>query len=351
MASIRHQAIGTALRALSALRLDRLAAQRLGGSGVILTFHHVRLATDRIFSENRLLEITPAFLETVLRLLRELEYDVLPLDSVPARLAGGADGRRFAAITFDDGYIDTRDYALPILKRYGVPFTVFAVPGFLDRTAPLWWLDLEDIVRARPTLDLTLSTGRVVLPATTQVEKRSAFRQLYWRLRAVPEAEMRETIALLAADSGIDTMARVARLCLDWPSLRDFAREPLVTIGAHSIHHPRLRLLPEDSARMEMSASRARLEQELGKPVRHFAYPVGDPSSAGARDFRLAHEAGFDTAVTTRPGVLFPEHAGALHALPRLSMNGLYQSPDLVRVLLSGLPTALANRFRRVNAD
>ncbi|MCU0820470.1 MAG: polysaccharide deacetylase family protein [Beijerinckiaceae bacterium] len=350
MASLRHQAIGAALRMLAATRLDRLAAQSLGGQGVILTFHHVRLATDREFSENRLLEVTPSFLESVLRLLRELDYDIVPMDAVPARLSSGQ-GRRFAAITFDDGYADTRDYALPILKRFEAPFTVYVVPGFADRLAPLWWLDLEDIVRARPNIDLTLSTGRVVLPARTPLEKRSAFRQLYWRMRALPEAEMRETIALMAADSRVDTMGRVARLCLDWAALRDFSRESLVTIGAHSLNHPRLRLLPEEAARHEMAASKARLEAEFGKPVKHFAYPVGDPTSAGARDFRLAGEVGFETAVTTRPGVLFPEHASALHALPRLSMNGLYQSTDLVRALLSGLPSGLANRFRRVNAD
>lgn len=351
MASLRHQAIGTALRMLGTLRLDRFAAPGLGGRGVILTFHHVRLATDREFSENRLLEVTPSFLENVLRLLRDLDYDLIPLDEVPVRLADEHDARRFAVLTFDDGYADTRDYALPILKRYDAPFTMFVVPGFADRSAPLWWLDLEDVVRARPGIDLALSSGRVVLPARSPVEKRSAFRQLYWRMRALPEAEMRETIALMAAESGVDTMGRVARLCLDWPALRDFAREPLVTIGAHSLNHPRLRLLPDEAARHEMAESKARLEREFGRPVKHFAYPVGDRSSAGPREFQMARDLEFDTAVTTRPGVLFPEHRAALHALPRLSMNGLFQNPDFVRVLLSGLPTGLANRFRRVNAD
>ncbi len=79
-----------------------------------------------------------------------------------------------------------------------------------------------------------------------------------------------------------------------------------MTIGAHSLNHPRLRLLPEDAARHEMAESKARLEAEFGKPVTHFAYPVGDPTSAGRREFRLAQDIGFATAVTTRPGVLFP---------------------------------------------
>jgi peptidoglycan/xylan/chitin deacetylase (PgdA/CDA1 family) len=83
--------------------------------------------------------------------------------------------------------------------------------------------------------------------------------------------------------------------------------------------------------------------------VRHLAYPVGDPTSAGAREFALAREAGFLTAVTTRPGHLFPEHAGHLHALPRVSLNGLHQTQGALRALLSGVPFWLWNRGRRVN--
>ena len=63
----------------------------------------------------------------------------------------------------------------------------------------------------------------------------------------------------------------------------------------------------------------------IGRPARHIAYPVGDPSSAAAREFALATEAGYALAVTTRPGMLFAEHAAHLTALPRVSLNGLWQ--------------------------
>ena len=68
------------------------------------------------------------------------------------------------------------------------------------------------------------------------------------------------------------------------------------------------------------------------------------------REFAMARELGFKTAVTTRPGVLFPEHRDYLMALPRISINGDYQDSRYVEVLLSGTATALWNRFRHVNA-
>ena len=68
------------------------------------------------------------------------------------------------------------------------------------------------------------------------------------------------------------------------------------------------------------------------------------------REYRLAQELGFKTATTTNPGVLFPEHADQLMALPRISLNGEYQQMRYVRVLMSGAATAMWNRFGRGKA-
>ena len=98
-----------------------------------------------------------------------------------------------------------------------------------------------------------------------------------------------------------------------------------------------------------MDMSRSVIEAAIGKRPEHLAYPVGDVTSAGPREFRIARELGFKTAVTTRPGVLFPAHADHLTALPRISVNGEYQQQRYVKVLMSGAGTALWNRFKRVN--
>lgn len=100
---------------------------------------------------------------------------------------------------------------------------------------------------------------------------------------------------------------------------------------------------------MEMRASRDRIEQEIGRPCRHFAYPYGNRSAAGLREFGFAKKLGFASAVTTRPGMIFPDHAAHAMALPRLSVNGQWQDIEHFDMLLSGAPFALWNRGRRLN--
>jgi peptidoglycan/xylan/chitin deacetylase (PgdA/CDA1 family) len=92
------------------------------------------------------------------------------------------------------------------------------------------------------------------------------------------------------------------------------------------------------------------LAARLGVPVRHLAYPFGDATSAGPREFALAADTGYASAVTTRPGMLYRQHGRHLTALPRLSVNGGWQSRAALEVLLSGAPFLVWNRGRRINA-
>lgn len=346
MAGVRYSMIRLALGAIAGLGLDAALAARCRGHGVILTFHHVRPQEPSLIEENAGLSITPAFLETAIETLRALGYDIVPIGEVAARLADPAPARPFAVLTFDDGYRDNARFALPVLKRQGAPFTLFVCPGFADRTAPLWWLDIEEAVARVHTLRLAIpGTGvpgeEFVAPATTDAEKRAALRALYWRLRELDEPSLQAAVAALCRQAGVDQRGRIERLCLDWDGLRALAAEPLATIGAHTLSHPRLATLDAAAALAEMTGSRARIREELGVDPVHFAYPVGDPVSAGEREFVLAAESGFSAGVTTRPGVLQPEHRERLTALPRISVNGLFQEARYLRALVSGVPFAL----------
>ncbi len=345
----KQQVIAAGFAFFRATRLHRLLAPLTRGQGVILTLHRVQPWEDRAFAPNRLLEIEPAFLDAALQHVQTLGFDLVSLDEGLRRLRT-PQARPFVALTFDDGYRDNVEQALPILERHGAPFTLFVTTGFVERTARLWWVELEEAVRALARVSVSIDGRLFEHAAGTASEKAAAFAALYWRLRQGPEPRLLAVIADLLAQAGLASAPIVERLCLDWPAIQALADHPLCTIGVHTVTHPMLAKHSADAARREMTASRALIEARLGRPARHLSYPVGDPTSAGPREFALARELGFVSAVTTRPGPLFPAHRDYLHALPRVSLNGHWQTLASLEVLLSGVPFALWNRGRRVDA-
>lgn len=347
-ASVKEKAIAAGFAVFRATGLHR-AARFARGAGVILMFHHVRPWAGQGFAPNRLLEITPDFLETVIDTLRGEGFQIVSLDQAVERL-GQRGEKPFAVLTFDDGYKDNLEYALPILRRHQAPFTLYVTTGFAERAARLWWVELEEAIRALDRIEIEIGGTRFMLDCRNDTEKAEAFRALYWPLRAGSEQDLLDRIAGLARQAGVEPVKLVERLCLDWDGLRQIARDPLCTIGVHTLTHPMLAKHDEAFARRELAESRVIIEREIGQPARHLAFPVGDPTSAGPREFALAEELGFASAVTTRPGMVFPEHAKHLTALPRLSVNGHWQDRTFLEVLLSGAPFALWNRGRRVNA-
>jgi peptidoglycan/xylan/chitin deacetylase (PgdA/CDA1 family) len=344
--SLKQTVIGAGFAAMRATGLHKALAAP--GRGVIFALHRVRPFSPATpgYAPNRLLEVTPEFLDAALKRIGE-RFEFVTLAEAARRLR--EDGPPFAALTFDDGYRDTRDAALPILERHAAPATVFLAPGLIERTARLWWLELEEAIRRLEAVELRLGENLLRLPAHDAREKSAAFERVYWALRARPEAELLDAVAALASKAGVAGAALARDAFLTWDEARAFAAHPLIAIGAHSLTHRRLAQWPAEVARAELCGSRAALEARLAVKVNSFAYPVGDPTSAASREFRLAVEAGYEIAVTTRPGMLFPEHAAHLLALPRVSLNGLWQDLGYLDVLLSGAPFRLWNRGRRLS--
>ncbi len=348
-AALKQQAIGAGFTLFRATGAHRLASRITRGLGAILMFHHVRPWAGPSFAPNRLLEITPDYLAEVIETLKREGFDIVSLDEGLARLQSGGSANPFAVLTFDDGYRDNLLHALPVLKHYRAPFTLYVTTGFAEGTARLWWLELEQAVRGLPHIELALGGTNYIFDCRTAQEKADSFNRLYWLLRVQPEEEMLQSIHYLAQKADIDGQAITRSLCMNWDEILEIAADPLCAIGVHTLTHSMLAHRRIDFARHELFESRRIIEAKTGKPAPHLAWPVGDPASAGPREFALARELGFASAVTTRPGMLFPAHAGHLTALPRLSVNGNWQDVRYLEVLLTGAPFALWNRGRRVN--
>ncbi len=342
------QILKAALSALHYAGADRLLKPMTQGAGIVFMLHHVRPEPPEPFEPNRILKVTPAFLESVVREVQAQGIEPVSLDEAARRLRDGDTARPFACFTLDDGYRDNLVHAYPVFKRHNVPFTVYVPANFPGGGDHLWWLALEQAIRQSSAIVIEIEGELRRFDVSTLAGKEAAWRTLYWWLRRLPEYETRAIVAELARQAGHDSAKLAADLLMTWDDVRELARDPLVTIGAHSCNHLALAKLSEVEARAEIEDSIRRIEVETGKPCRHFSYPYGDAASAGEREFRLAREAGVTTATTTRKGLVEARHKNAMTALPRLSLNGDFQDMRHVRVLMSGLPFALMNAAKRV---
>ncbi len=351
MPDMRKRAIRAGLETLYFTGTHRLARSFFAGMGAILTFHRVLPAHDEPFQPHRGLEITPDFLDALLGALSRADVDIVSMDEAWRRLNGAPGGRRFVAVTFDDGYRDTLDNAWPILKRHEVPVTLYVASAFAEGTGLLWWEALGEAVARNDAIEATIDGKLRRFDCSTPEAKDETYDTLYGWLRGMAdETELDAAAAAIAARNGVDTAAQCRALCMGWDELAGLAADPLVTIGSHTVNHPFLAKCDLETARFEMTESRRMIERKLGVRPEHFAYPVGAPDAAGPREFALAAELGYKTGVTTRAGVIFANHAGHLTALPRISVNGEFQQLRFIEVLLSGTATALLNGFRRVDA-
>ena len=351
MKHLRNNVIKAGFDALYFTGAHHVLRPLLAGVGTLFMLHHVRPARDDLFQPNRHLEISPEFLRAVLDHVRALDIDIVSLDEAHRRLTEHDFARRFACFTFDDGYRDNRDFALPVMREQNAPFTVYVASDFADGRGKLWWVALEKLIAATDALDIEIDGANVHFETRDADSKQIAFTRIHDWLRTLPnDMQVLHEVARLCAKYHIDE-SRIARdLCLSWDELKSFAQDSLVTIGAHTISHCNLARETQAEASREMRVSRERIEAALQKPALHFAYPYGDKSAAASREFAMARDLGFRTAVTTRPGMVFAENADHLTALPRISLNGNYQSTRFLSVLTSGAATAVWNGFRKVDA-
>ncbi len=334
------------LSALHRSGIGALLAPLTRGKGIIFTLHNVRPEPPEAFEPNRILKVTPSFLEEAIETVQKAGYDIVSLDEAARRLKSSEQTRPFACFTFDDGYRDNRDFAYPVFKKHNLPFAIYVPTAYADGEGDLWWFVLEAAIRKADRLSVVLDGVERVFDTGTPEAKDRAFSEIYWPLRSRPESELRATVHKIAAAVGYDSSTLCRDLIMDWDELRALAADPLVTIGAHTRRHFAVAKLPEDEARAEIAESVARIARELGRPCRHFSFPYGDAGSAGERDFAIAKSLGLETAVTTHKDVLRDKYP--MSGLPRVSLNGDFQDPGYVAAMMTGVPFLLFDTAKAV---
>jgi peptidoglycan/xylan/chitin deacetylase (PgdA/CDA1 family) len=274
----------------------------------ILIYHRVLGRPDSLLPT----ETDAAVFETHICALAS-HFNLLPLAEAVKLMAAGALPARAACITFDDGYADNVDVALPILTRYGAPATFFIATAFLD--GGRMWNDtvIEAVRRAKDELDLTeLGLGRFELGSTEQ--RRSAIDSLLPALKYLPQSEREQKVARISQIVGAELPDN---LMMRSEHVR-YLHQRGMEIGAHTASHPILARLDDAAARIEIVSGRERLEQLVGAPVRLFAYPNGKPGQDYlGKHVSMVKELGFTAAVSTSWGVAGP--GSDLFQLPRFT--------------------------------
>jgi peptidoglycan/xylan/chitin deacetylase (PgdA/CDA1 family) len=341
--SLRYQVIRAAFEGLALSGLTGPIRRRSACRGVIFTLHRVLLERPAAFSPNAILQVTPSFLAYAIKRVRELGFDIVDLDEALRRIAAERREKPFVVFTFDDAYRDNLVHALPVLRHFECPFTLYVPTALVDGRGEIWWQALEDIVAAQPGITLNGDAGDEIFDLRSISRKREVYETVYCRMREMPEPQRVAFIRELAARYGYDLTRQCRELVMDWDELKGFAAEPLCTIAAHTVHHYELAKLPEAEAKSEIEESVRVIASQLGTAPRHLSYPIGDAHSAGPREFKLATDLGVASAVTTHPGGLYAADRHCLTALPRISLNGLFQARRYVDVFATG---AIFSRVR-----
>lgn len=259
-----------------------------------LIYHRVLPETDPLFPN----EVDAASFDRQMGMLAE-NFNVLSLSDAVARLRRGALPERALCVTFDDGYADNHNIALPILQRRRIAATFFVATGFLNG-GRMWNDAIIEIVRqARgPVLDLT-SVGLAGYPVETYPQRHAAAIAIIAALKYSQPEERAERVNRLVQSTATQLPTDLMMSDAQVRGLHQAGME----IGGHTVHHPILARLEDTRARDEIAEGKERLEGIIGDRLRVFAYPNGKPGTDYApQHVAMVKALGFEAAVSTAWG-------------------------------------------------
>lgn len=275
----------------------------------ILIYHRVLPQPDLLFPE----EGDVKTFDTQMRNLAA-SFKIIPFLDAVRGLRQGKLPPRAACITFDDGYADNAEIALPVLQKYGIPATFFVSTNFLDG-GRMWNDTVIELIRGAPgdTLDLS-SMGLGQFEIGTIPQRRQAVYNVLGQLKYLPlesrQSRIKTMYTLIPVIPPSNLMMTSAQIRV----LHNAGME----IGGHTVNHPILARMEYSAARAEIANGKEMLEGIIRAPVRLFAYPNGKPGRDYLPDHvRMVRELGFDAAVSTAHGAAGID--SDLYQLPRFT--------------------------------
>lgn len=324
-----------AARFVAGTRTRALLARMLPREGVLILNYH-RIGDGSASPHDRAVwSATEEDFDAQLAFLKD-NCDVIALDDLEHALTARG---RHVAITFDDGYLDNYQSAFAALRRHRLPAAFFVTTGFIDRPRLPWWDEIADRVRGHA--DGPLDMGEW-LPHPLRLDagnREAAIHTLLRRYKSLPISATRPFMQCLRERTASDADAGSSGMWMDWTMLREMA-EAGMTIGGHSVNHPILSSLPAQAQHEEIAGCARRIEQEIGRPMRYFAYPVGGRATFDADTWRALDEAGVRRAFSYYGGMA--TRASERFDTQRVAIEA-YMDADLFRAMVQ-LPQVFCRR-------
>ncbi|HEX3697246.1 MAG TPA: polysaccharide deacetylase family protein [Polyangia bacterium] len=270
-----------AARILSAPGLGRLMAWLGRWDGLlVLNYHRVGHAAESM-GDDALFSATPEAFDAQIQSL-VANSDLIGHDDLDSVLEGKRRGR-FVHITFDDGYQDNFTEALPVLRRHGVGASFFVTTSFLDDRGASWWDQIAWMVKGSVREAIAPNqffSERLLLGEPAQG---AAIRFLLQIYKGLPSAAGPSFLEFLADATGSGRCPEGSgdSTWMTWDMVRQAAAAGM-GIGGHTVTHPILARLSREEQEWQVGHCGARLEQELGRPMTLFSYPIGGRTSFNA---------------------------------------------------------------------
>lgn len=304
--------------------------------GLILRYHSIGDPESVSRYADPGLSLSPNRFREQLRVLRS-RFSIVPLGELLSPVVGQSRGLPAVAITFDDGYRDNHDVALPILVEEGAVATFYVTSAPLEDGKFFWISELRRLVPRLPSGSVSArDVGEIHVPAAG-ADRTLLRRDLTRLLSALPERVRERVMDALATACGVPRGEGLEGTFLRPAHLVSMRRAGMI-IGGHTRTHPHLDRLELESLVPEIRDGKRDLEEILGEDLAHFAYP--NPGGGGRNELSVRNalrDAGYRTAVTSNPGPL--SRRSDLLGLPRLGVYAGDQERTLFRVL-AAVPTA-----------
>ncbi len=274
----------------------------------IVTYHRVFDASAGTLYETGVIDSTPESFDQQMATVARY-FSPMTMDGLLAWFAGAPLPPNPIIITFDDGYLDNFERALPILQKHGVPATFFMATSYLTERKLFWWDRIAYLIKSSKH-----ETISMIYPENVSLPRARA---LKWALRTVKDTfalDLPRFLADLQTACAVDWDDALERklaneLLMTWDQVRALRRAGM-DVQSHTRTHRVLQTLPVARLDEELRGSREDLEQELGEPIRAISYPVGKPISHKPAIREAVRRAGYQIG--------FSNSSGVNHVLSRL---------------------------------